>query len=426
MDRDGIASQSHGPFENEAGKSIVDLKCALGRLVDSLPGARVSRPSELASLLMLDTMLSWKIWKVITEPDPFVAALYVPGASGVRQFLRAARKHKAGDDTLIAARQAYEAFQNLIRTHAGDRKSFDMLLAGHATADRARVDLEHRRGAFRHLSYLWGVQAKAHIYSLLLRPSASAAGYFDVAAVRGFIDLRRIRPNVPWRIARCYTVDDAGALRTEFVREPLDPGTDSTIEGSELPLLRAFCSQPLPECRRVSGLHGEVEYQLVEGKVGNTGLLTCITGEVIRAAEPCHRDEAHQDLVLQAYVRTPCEVLLFDMLIDRRLFGDFHPELRAYSALFLGDLNAKPAECDRLPIHEKIEPLGSGISGLHATEAPRYADMIGYALRRLDWSPDDFDAYRIRMEYPPTPISVRVYHPLPDMQAAVKNSHERG
>ena len=419
MQRADFSVKPDQPFDEEAGRHIRNLKLALGHVIESLPGERVTRPSELGNLLVLDTMLAWKIWKVINDDDPYDAALYAPGANGMRQFLRAARKRQASEDSLKAAQRAYDAFQVLIRSHAGDRKSFDMMLAGHVTADRARVDLEHRRGAFQHLSYVWGVQARTQINTLFLRPSATP-GYFDAAAIRGFVDLRRIRPNVPWRIARCYTVDDAGALQTAFVREPLDSTGATRTDGTDLPLLRDFCSQPLPECRRVDGPHGQVEYQLVEGAVGNAGLLTCMTGEVIRAAEPYYRDAVHQELVLQAYARTPCEMLLYDILVDRRLFPDFQPVLKVYSALFLGDLDAKPAECDRIPLQETIAALGPGIDGLQTEEAPRYPEMIAYALQRLAWNAADFDAYRVRLEFPPIPASVRIYH---DLSEAPVGSH---
>jgi hypothetical protein len=413
MLRAEIASRPSGPFDEEAERRIQELRQALGRVIDSLPGQRIVRPSELANALSLDTMLAWKIWKVINDADPFEAARYMPGASGVRQFLRAAKKQDAVEEAVQAAQQAYDAFQSLIRTHAGDRKSFDMMLAGHVTKDRARADFEHRRGAFQHLSYIWGVQAKTQIYTYLVRPSETP-GFCDAAAVRGFIDLRRIRPDVPWRITRCFTVDDAGKLRTSFDREPLDPAPRDGDELSDLPLLRDFCSRPLPQCRRVNGPDGQVVYQLVEGSVGNAGLLTCLMGEVVRATEPRFRDEAHQNFALQAAARTPCELLQFDVLMDRRMFDHYEPTLQIYSALFLGELNAKPMECDRLPAQETVEHLGFGLGVIRAAEVPRYDELIASVFQRLGWNPDDFGVYRLRMEYPPIPAILHITQKLPE------------
>ena len=414
MHRADNASRPNRPFDVEAERRIRELKQSLGRVIESLPGQRVGRPSELGNTLVLDTMLAWKIWKVVHGADPFEAARYMPGASGMRQFLRAAKKQHADADAVKVAQEAYDIYQKLIRAHAGDRKSFDMMLAGHVTKDRARADIEHRRGAFQHLSYIWGVQARAQIHTLLLCNSETP-GYFDTAAIRGFYDLRRIRPKVPWRIARCFTVDDAGRMQTTFVREPLDPAPLNKNELSDLPLMREFCSQPLPECQRVQGPQGQIVYQLAEGAVGNAGLLTCLTGEVIRATEPRFRDGVHENLVLQASTRTPCELMQFDVLVDQRMFERYEPTLDVFSALFLRELNARPMECDRLPVHETIDFLGSGLGVVRAAGIPRYEEMIASVFSRLGWNADGFDVYRLRMEYPPIPATVHITQTLPDM-----------
>jgi hypothetical protein len=399
-------------FVAEAHTLIHRLRSALAQVVESLPGRRITRPAELGHALDLDSRLAWKISKVINGTDPFDAARYVPGKGGIREFLRAAKRKDVADLALEQAQLAYEDFCALIHRHAGDRKSFDMMVAGHVKKDRSRAELEHRKGAFQHLSYLWGVQARTQIHTYLLQPSEEP-GYFDAATLRGFIDLRRIRPNIPWRIMRTFTVDDAGEMHTSFVRQPLEPPVSADQPDADLPLLLEFCSKPLPQCRRVSGPAGQVEYQLAEGGVGNTELLTIVMGEVIRAAEPCYRDARHRELVLLARLRTPCEILIFDLFVHRRLFGTIEPRLEVNSDLFSGEFGAQPQACDRLPTIETVEHLGMGISGVRTSEIPRYPEMISHVFRRLGWDAEQFEVHRVRMQYPLTPTTVRLVHELP-------------
>jgi hypothetical protein len=399
-------------FASETEQCIQKLRNALAQVIESLPGQRISRPAELGRALDLDSRLAWKISKVVGGTDPFAAARYMPGSGGVREFLRAAKRKDASDDALVQVQQAYAEFRKLIRTHAGDRKSFDMMMAGHARHDRGRADLEHRKGVFQHLSYLWGVQARTQVHTFLLHPSEQE-GYFDAATLRGFVDLRRIRPHVPWRIMRSYTVDDAGEKRTAFQRHPLEiPEAGGEPEG-DLPLLREYCSKPLPQCRRVAGPAGQVEYQLVEGAVGNTGLITLLMGEMIRAAEPRYRDERHRELVLMARLRTPCEILVFDLLVHTELFGHLQPSVVLYSDLFADELNTQTQACDRMPVEETVECLGTGLSGIRSVDIPRYQEMISDVFTRLGWDAEQFEAHRLQVVYPMIPTSMRLVHQLP-------------
>jgi hypothetical protein len=399
-------------FEEHSLQVINRLRRAVADVVRAItvPG---NRPVDLATGLKIDNKLAWKISRVIDAADPFAAARYVPGASGFGIFLRAAKRSEVSKGVIASAKAAFDSFDELIHTHADSRKAFDMMLAGYAREDRARADIEHRKQMFEGSSYVWGVQARAALRIDLLAPSADPA-MFDCATIRGFSDLRRLRPNVPWRIARAYSADAAGDIHTSFVREAIDSSLAVDSEASDLPLMPAFCSKPLPQCRRVNGPMG-IEYELVEGAVGNTGVLTCIMGEIIRKAEPRYRTERYPDISQMFRLRTPCEFVVFDVLIHRALFGRrITPGFTLYSDLFAKQFGPRYRQCDRLPVQEQVEYLGRGRAVAATSEIARYADMIQEALDRGGWNGAEFDVYRVQMRYPPIPSNLVIAHDLPE------------
>lgn len=400
------------PFAVDARRALHGLRGALKDVIDRLPSGPIVRASQLAGALDLDARLAWKIWKVIDLQDPFAASQLVPGRPGLRIFVRAANRHKVGEDVLKSVDAAFEEFQRVMKSHAGDRRSFNAMLAGHATGDELRADLEHRKGAFHHLSYLWGVQARTHLSSTIVRASDDRRDYFDCVTLRGYIDLRWIRPNVSWSINRMSTVDNFGNVSTDFGRQPLSPAPEGDRDGAELPLLREFCSQPPPKLQVSDSFAGDKWHQLVAGAVGNSGSLTCLLGEIGRAVEPYVRSESYPRLVVAAFPRTPAETLIFDLIIHRDMLGRLNPTAHLFGDLFDRGSNC-PLEVDRLPLAEKVEFLGSGADAVHAAEVPRYPEMARYAFDRAGWPASEFDVYRVRVPYPLIPTRLEIAQDLP-------------
>jgi hypothetical protein len=401
------------PFAVDARRALHGLRGALRHVIDRVPSGPIVRASQLASALDLDTRLAWKIWKVIELQDPFAASQLVPGRAGIRIFLRAANRHGVGADVLKTVDAAFEELQRVIKSHAGDRRSFNAMLAGHAVGNERRADLEHRKSAFHHLSFLWGVQARTHLNSFIVRASEDRQGYTDVVTLRGFIDLRWIRPQVSWRVRRMSTTDDLGNVRTDFERQPLSPAPEGDRAGADAPLLREFCSVPPPRLREPDSSSANLWYELVEGSVGNSGLLTCLFGEIGRGVEPYVRSEDYPRLVFAAYPRTPAETLIFDLIIHRDMLGRLNPTAHMYGDLFNQGFNRPPSEADRLPLAENVKFLGSGANAVHAAEVPQYPEMARFALDRVDWPESEFDVYRLRIPYPMIPTRLWIAQDLP-------------
>jgi len=416
MSQTGPTGGEVQPFETQSEEVLRRVRGAFAEIMEALPGP-ITRPHQLQKALGIDKQLSWRILKATCESDPFAAAHHLPGPNGVKIFLDAAARNGVSSALMKRASRALAEFDELVDIHAGDRASIDMMMSAHAQRGREPADLAHRKLAFRGNSYLWGVQAKVQLRTDIAAP-AREKGLLDICSLQGFIGLRRLRPDVPWVVSRGRCVDNDGQARRTFLREPLDARDREGGTVSAVPLLRAFCSKPIPEFRRIAR-HGFVEAELIEGPVGDTGAVTCITGEVGRAAASYFRDEHNRFGNFIASAWTPCETLIFDQIAHENIFGDLYPTLAVYSELgqLAPFLSSPESHRDLLPVTETVEYLGTGVFSLHTPHVPHYAQMARFAFERLGWDAERFKVYRLRMKFPIIPTSVVIRYDLPERPA---------
>ena len=133
------------PFELQAREILAQVRTAIRGLVVPLVGKSDVRVSDLVQTFTLDTRLAWKLVKVLTATDGLRAVKYLPGQRGVRLFLRSAARLKAPAPSIKSVQTAFDTLQAFIEQEAGDRYSFDMIAAGHATETEDDPGLEHRR-----------------------------------------------------------------------------------------------------------------------------------------------------------------------------------------------------------------------------------------------------------------------------------------
>lgn len=398
------------PFEAEAQLVLKRVRSAFAAILQQLPG-QVATPHDVARALDVHRKLGWQIATVAYGRHLTMAATHMPGPAGISRFLSAAARCNTPPNLIEAAGQAVEAFERLIRVHASDRTSLEMMVMTDPNGKPAEhIQLAHRKAAFAAGSCIWGCQARTQLTVHILHPAGDGTS-FDLASLRGFIGFRRLRSNLAWVMQRSKYADDDGQCRRPGARIPLEAEPAEAHEAPGVPLLRRFCSQPLPRFRRVVGPYGFVDDELVEGPVGNTGLITFITGELARNAAPRYRDEHNQVGEFVTEARTPCEALVFDHFVHKDLFNGGRPELRVYSTLGGPDTWQ---ERDRLPLPESIEYLGQGPAVLQTPDVPRYEAMARYVFDTLAWDAEQFDVYRARLHYPPTPTAVVIRYQLPE------------
>lgn len=390
--------------KQEVRVALEDLRKAVAGVLEEAVGPRC-RPRDLVRTFDLHQTLAWKITRVAHGGDPYEDARFVPGESGFERFLSVVTGRAAGD-TIERVREARTRFEQTMLAHAGDRESRDVILRGLAS-EQQPDPTSYRRAGYRCNSFVWGVQTRVRLQAHVVH-RATDSGRIDIAQVRGFVDVRRLRTTSPLVLARRVLV---GEGTSSVGMEPID-GLHN-----EVPLLRPFCSDPLPKIVRERGPGGEELLQFDEGvAIGARSAVTCFTGEVWRGGASLYATGDDRWARHGVRIRAPIKLLVHDLVIERGLFGaGLSPELIVASEL--SDIpwyRQPPDRLAQLEVPERVVRLPEGIASASLTEVPRYGEVLAFTCDKLGWNPADFDVFRVRMEYPVIPTAVVMRFPLLD------------
>jgi len=402
-------------FAVAAAHALGTLQQLTSRLLDSVPGLDPSRPIDVANFLGLDLKLAWRMFRLARAADPFEGCRHVPGAAGFRIWLDAVRRHGGTAAAIRESEVAFAGLQEVISRYAGSRRNFEMMIAGLARpGGDDRLDFEQHRQMFLGASYVWGIQARMVFRIDVLAPSQES-GKADLATVRGAVDLRRLRPQVSWRIRNAGSIDDRGIHRPLPNRSPID--VRCTKDPATPPLLLDRCTSPLPEFRAHDLGEGQIEFEVVGGGVGRQGEQTVVAAELIRGHEPSHRTDDYHGVHHVFSLRTPAETAVFDLFTHR----DLVPKGKEIEMIHNSDLHhsierdGKPHRaCDRLPGANRPEHLGHGLDRAGLRELDWYREMLAEVFDRIGWNPEDFELDRAVLNYPPVPSTIVFEREFPD------------
>ncbi len=358
-------------------------------------GLRNAKAADVGRALGLDKSLAWKVARFIRDEDPSRAARHMPGSGGVDIVIKAAGACGVGDDRIEAMRAADRALREFVEQHAGDRRSFEAMFAAGGGAGALEQDV--RRELFRAASAAWGVRARTQFLTLGLRPSLTVAGAIDFVKVGGFVELERLREDVPWIISRLTMNDDAGRDAHQVVREALEPSVNGGMA-----LLTRHCSHPVPPMRRFAE-KGVVYDELAPGSVGRRGATTVVMGERYIAVASHVRGPGNEWAVYPLTIRTPVEGMQFDLLL--------HPDLAHFGPARVakrGLLEDRPRPAGGLMTLD-TEAAASVRLGADAVSlrVPRYGELLAEAFERAGWGEHAaYRAFRIDLDYPLVPSEI--------------------
>lgn len=395
----GSAQRGPGAFEAQAVESIGAVRHALARVIESkCPGSKAV--SSVCDAFGIHRKLAWQLVKVVYSEDPFVAARHMPSPKSFSVWLEAARGSGVPGAMVDDAERAAAGFESLAEAHAASRTEFEMLLE--SCVGDAEADTKWRERAFEGNSYIWGVRCRVLLSMSVLLASDDREGWFHMAQVRGLVGYRQTRPGVRWIVNQSVVLE--GDAPPPVQREPMDPEAAAGHGG--VPVLGAYCSQPMPSLRRVQASGGILQDEMLPGPVGKRGERTLVTGELVRNISTAS-GKAGRVANIGIGVRIPAETLHFDLFVQKGLFPPAERELRVFS-----DLASQTSadDADALPVGERIVDLGAGLAMAHTPDVGSYAQLAAGAFSMLGVDPGGFELYRVRIPHPPMPSSVMMRH----------------
>jgi hypothetical protein len=387
-------------FEREASATLGRLQAALARLVNSVGGSALRRAADLQRAFRVDPKLAWQVHRSVNASTPLESGACLPVAAALRRFVRAAEKRGVGAPLTDAVASSIDEFETLVERHAGDRDAFDSMVSGWAGEVGAQLDLAHKKALYRSQGHMIGVSARTQFTCSVFHPAD--AGFFDTMVLRGFISVRRRRPDVAFPLSRVHIRPKSTEVDPEHGpwREALDPEAEAQV-GS--PILPQFTSQPFPRfrTRTLESMHTLVE--LVGDEIGNTAAATYALGDVYRRTrypEPLAEGEGYVD---RTVIPAPSETLVRDFLIHDSLVRG-QPRVGVWTEVSGQGLAAPILQwretAIRLPLRESIDALGRGPDVLTTSLVPRYEEMLRWGCERLGWKLNEFQVFRCRVQYP--------------------------
>jgi len=400
-------------FPIEAKRCLAYLQDALISVIDAA-NPESDRAQDLARAMNIDKNLAWKVARITHTRDPFGGIEHLMGRQGLAIFLKAAAKAGASREQIARCQSAMDEFEALVSHHAGDRPTLEALASGLSREAFERSSGRVLRQFYQGAAYVWGIQASARLACRIVAPSAEDA-YLDVAKIDGYAKIRRLReharcPIGHWHVWKREIPDtqlhsDRWILRAE----PIDP----EVSGDAPPVLRAYCSEPLPEVEVIRDRNGRIEYVLSGSTVGAGSLADVVLGSVVRAAFERYATDGPSFGNLHVTIDTPVETLYYDTILHEDLLPWMRPIPQMHSVLRPSEMppgETMPGEALRFPL--RIDEFGPDLTSGDTSDIPHYSTMIGAAIDKLGWDPKRFRVFRIKFRHPPIATMLRMQMPL--------------
>lgn len=381
-------------LEVEIGLAGELLMTSFGALVQSISDQPLG-PQALATRLGIDKVLASRLLKAIRSADPIAAVHRMPGPDPLRRVVQAmSRQQGVRQNLLDDANKAVNRFDRLIRVEIGDRSSLDTIISAWAPDARREFELRRKQAAFRALSQLKGLEARAILASVFLHPDTTGHRV-DIVWINGLFGLHRLRPGVTAKFATRRMAQGESDRRPRTL-------DGKPVEDPQSVQLPEFCSRPTPQLD-VRRLGEVVQYALPDRGFGPATAVDLVLAEanlseIARFARPGVSRKSY----VFAEISTPAKALQFDAFVHEDLFRSSAPSLHIFDTAFEGvaDVNNPVRQADKLDMLESIESLGGGVERARSSEVPRYSALLNEVCARMRWDGRTFRAHRCRIEYP--------------------------
>jgi len=396
-------------FEPECRAAIDGVRVAMLDLYAHV-GADPEMPQEVSRRFGVNKTLAWNVSKVMTVADPMESIPNLPGVSAFQSLLSAMERSGAERSIVDRARTAVLALDRTVERHVGDRATLELIVDGASPGSDDHL-AQSRKFAFRGNSGLLGVQAKTRLMSVFMAPNASDPSRIDIAIVRGYMGLRRLRTAVRWPIFQLRAWgSDKGAI-SEDRWEPLESETGGNRGSGILTRFSNVGETDLEVLQTPNGTN----FVLAPGPIGNAGAIDCFVGDCARAAASKYRSEKDTTGEFGATISAPTEQLIFDLIVDESLDFALHPEVRAFFGIFMDESEESVPE-GRLPLSvpRSVTPLPGRPPALATASVPQYSAIMQYVTQHMGWNGETLRGCRFTLAHPPLGSTILLRFKLPE------------
>ncbi|HUO07524.1 MAG TPA: hypothetical protein VM008_04430 [Phycisphaerae bacterium] len=381
--------------QEDATNALRGLSHALCAMLTAISGG-IRRPTDLQNSLGLDYKICWQVCTIARSNDPLSVAHHVPGAFSMKRLIAAAAAKGVPKSVLVRVEQAADDFNHVVAKHADARATFDAMLSA-LTGSEAGDSLafQHRRNAYRAESQIWGTQLHVMLLQNFVHRCSDGVTV-DTCTVITKVGQRRLRPNVPL-VCRGQRQANALAADSHPLIEPLEP------ESNELygaPILKDFCSQPLPKFKTSILNNGWMHTTIDSDEVGRRSAVDFSFGTITRNAPTFSDGEGRRIAHHGTIAKTPTETAILEMFVHQPSFGDVEPKLVIHPSQPDDALPHLLHEPSPFQLQAKFDFLGTADLLAPSADIPRYPQQVEHVFRLLDWNPQEFALYRVRIAYP--------------------------
>jgi hypothetical protein len=396
-------------FTEEAENTLGRLRSSIAGLFRHIPGG-LRKARDVEKLLGLDVKLSWQLFKLVSQSNTMAIVPHVPSAPSIKRLLKAAGTHGIDESAIAEVGKAYAAFEQLVDVHAGERVSFDAMTRNLIDDDESfQHDLQHRKSIFLGYRHIYGAQLDTNLTTLLIHPSAQ--GNYDYAYLRCKYGNQRLRKDAEFIMDRAKispNTDNPDSLFDNAIHPEV-------ARQYRIPIIPQFCSQPLPTFKTTLTPDGRSTTVVTGDRVGKRSSIDLVFGYLWRSVPL--RSYAHVPGIgfgATSRMNHPTRMLYLDVFVHRASFPRLTEHFAVYGHTSLTEEPNKIFESrSPLPFREKPARIGHGLNNVYVPEVPMYGELVQSVCTRLAWNVDDFDVYRVRIEYPLLDSMISYWFSLP-------------
>lgn len=368
-----------------------DLTRALRALLESLPGPASSQ-ARLSEATGLNRNSASKVTIAIGKRDALASIYAMPGPEALKKLLVGAKRWPLPTVVVSDMAAAIDRYERLVTLEFRGKPALDAAIASWLPEARMRVEAANRHLAYRGMSALLGVSARAVFTLGIIAPNPTRTGRCDALLAYGSIDLRRLVPGA--RLRLISITHDTPPVRYETVdgrpitHRPLDC------------LVPAFSTTPLPPMREVQH-DAKTVWAVPDGDVAFDRPLDLAFAEVGIDNTPVSPPPDRR-VGIWRVVTEPAQHVVVDLFTHRDVWPGREPACAVHETAEHGavDINDRSRDVDQLPIAARVTELGRGTADAAFPPIERYRDLLQHLFRARGWDPGQFRGHRLSSTYP--------------------------